>query len=315
MGKVLLFGEAMGLFIAQEQGELEEIVNFKKSVAGAELNVAIGLKRLEHDVIYISKVGEDFLGSYIKKYMQKENIDTSYIKIDKYKKTGLMFKSKVENGDPKIDYYRKDSAFSNLELNDLDNINFKEIDILHLTGIPIAISKRCREIANYLINKAKENNIYITFDTNLRLNLWENRETMIQVINDIAKECDLILPGINEGKILTGYDSVEKIANFYEKLGVKEIIIKDGKNGAYIKTKNNSFYEKGFYVEKVIDTVGAGDGFAAGIISGKLEKLNERDCLIRANAIGAMQVQVVSDNEGLPNKDELNKFISENYKI
>lgn len=315
MGKVLLFGEAMGLFIAQEQGNLEEIINFKKSVAGAELNVAIALKRLEHDVIYISKLGEDFLGNYIKKYMEKENLDTSYIKFDKYKKTGLMFKSKVENGDPKIDYYRKDSAFSNIELDDLYNINFKEIDILHLTGIPIAISENSRKIVYYLINKAKENNIYITFDPNLRLNLWESKEVMIQVINNIAKECDLILPGINEAKILTELDSIEEIFEFYKNLGVKEIVIKDGAKGAYIKTKNNSFYEKGFYVENVMDTVGAGDGFAAGIISGKLEKLNEKNCLIRANAIGAMQVQVISDNEELPNREKLNKFITENYKI
>lgn len=314
MGKVLLFGEAMGLFIAQEQGSLEEIINFKKSVAGAELNVAIGLKRLGHDVMYISKVGEDFLGNYIKKYMEKENIYTSYIKFDKYKKTGLMFKSKVENGDPKTEYYRKNSAFSNIELNDLDNIDFKEIDILHLTGIPLAISENCRKIVYYLINKAKENKVYITFDPNLRIDLWKNTETMISIINDIAKECDLILPGINEGKILTGRDSIEEIFKFYEELGVKEIVIKDGKEGAYIKIKNNCFYEKGFNVKEVIDTVGAGDGFAIGIISSKLEGLDEKSCLIRANAIGAMQVQVVGDNEGLPDRDKLNKFITENYK-
>lgn len=314
MGKVLLFGESMGLFIAQEQGELDEITRFKKSVAGAELNVAIALKRLGHNVSYITKLGDDFLGKYIKKIIVKEGIDTKFIKFDKEKKTGLMFKSKVENGDPKIAYYRMDSAFSNIGINDLNNINFKELDILHLTGIPLAISENCRKIACFLIKKAKENKVYITFDPNIRIDLWENRETMIKVINNIAKECDLILPGIMEGKLLTGCSSIEDIAKFYQNLGVKEIIIKDGGNGAYVKTSNNDFYQKGFYVEKVIDTVGAGDGFAAGIISGKLEGLTIKECIIRANAIGAMQVQVVSDNEGLPNRNELNNFIKKNYE-
>ena len=54
----------------------------------------------------------------------------------------------------------------------------------------------------------------------------------------------------------------------------------------------------------MIDTVGAGDGFAAGIISGHLEALCSKDMLIRANAIGAIQVQTLGDNEGLPNIEE-----------
>ena len=101
----------------------------------------------------------------------------------------------------------------------------------------------------------------------------------------------------------------EKIADFYQNLGIKEVIIKNGSKGAYIRSGNESFEQPGFKVEKVVDTVGAGDGFAAGVLSGKLEGLSIRECAIRGNAIGAIQVTYSSDNEGLPTQDELKKFI------
>ena len=132
---------------------------------------------------------------------------------------------------------------------------------------------------------------------------------MVSVINDLAKKCDLILPGVAEGLVLTGSGDVEKIADFYQNLGIKEVIIKNGSKGAYIRSGNESFEQPGFKVEKVVDTVGAGDGFAAGVLSGKLEGLSIRECAIRGNAIGAIQVTYSSDNEGLPTQDELKKFI------
>ena len=159
------------------------------------------------------------------------------------------------------------------------------------------------------MKEQKKKGVYVTFDPNLRPALWESEEVMVNVLNDLAKKCDLILPGVAEGLILTGSGDVEKIADFYQNLGIKEVIIKNGSKGAYIRSGNNSFEQPGFKVEKVVDTVGAGDGFAVGVLSGKLEGLSIKECAIRGNAIGAIQVTYSSDNEGLPTQDELKKFI------
>ena len=86
----------------------------------------------------------------------------------------------------------------------------------------------------------------------------------------MAKYCNMFLPGNNEGKILMGSDDPEKIAVYYHQLGCDELRIKLGSQGAYYSSKNETLTVPGFNVKKVIDTVGAGDGFAAGIISGHL---------------------------------------------
>ena len=65
MSRVILVGEPMALFIAEEQGTLDKVTTFKRSAAGAEMNVAIGLKRLEHEVCYITKLGRDPFGKYL----------------------------------------------------------------------------------------------------------------------------------------------------------------------------------------------------------------------------------------------------------
>lgn len=125
----------------------------------------------------------------------------------------------------------------------------------------------------------------------------------------MAKFCDMILPGINEGEILMGSKEPRQIADYFINLGVKEVVIKLGKEGTYYQNNQTSQIVSGFKVEKVVDTVGAGDGFAVGIISARLEGLNYEEMLIRANAIGALQVQTLGDNEGLPTPQILKDYI------
>ena len=110
--------------------------------------------------------------------------------------------------------------------------------------------------------------------------------------------------------ILCGTKNFDKIAEFYQKHGVKTVIVKDGPGGAYVNHNGESVYISGFKVDQVVDTVGAGDGFAVGVISGILGGKDIRQTIIDANAIGAMQVMNISDNEGLPTRKELDDFIS-----
>lgn len=309
---VILVGEAMGVFAANEYGPLLETKDFSRGVAGAELNVGIGLSRLDFKVSLLTKLGRDPFGSYIYNYLTQEKIDTRYVTFDDKHKTGLMLKSKVTTGDPQTYYYRENSAFSKLSTEIIKNtIDFKTIRLLHVTGIPSALNKTTRNAILSLIKEAKKAGTFITFDPNLRLELWEDEKTMIQTMNELAKYANVILPGIEEGKILTGLSTAEEIADFYLNLGVDSVVIKTGKDGAFIKEKNQaSDYVPGFKVDKVVDTVGAGDGFAVGIISGYLDHLSLKDSAERANAIGSIQVQNQSDNEGLPRRKELTKYIS-----
>lgn len=314
MKDVVLIGEAMGLFAANEYGELLEGKSYSRGVAGAEVNVGIGLSRLGFDVSFLTKLGTDSFGEYIYDYLQKENIGTDYVTFDEEHNTGLMLKSKINDGDPQTSYYRKGSAFSTFSIEDVINkINFNDVRLLHVTGIPPALNEVTRGAVYYLMAQAKEAGTFITFDPNLRPSLWKDEKMMIRVMNDLAKYANVILPGIAEGEILTGSSDKEEIADFYLDLGVDYVVIKTGKEGAFTKSKDKSTMQvPGFKVEHVIDTVGAGDGFAVGIISGYLDGLNLQEAAERANAIGSIQVQNQSDNEGLPDRKELTKYLKEN---
>ena len=315
MNEVILFGEPMAMFTAEVEGNLDEVDKFSKSLAGAEVNVCTGLTRLGHKVSYVTKLGNEPMGQYVKKFLDREGIGTEFIEFDKIYKTALMLKSKVVKGDPATAYYRKGSAFSHMSVEDINKIDLKGVRLVHVTGIAPALSISCREATYRLIERAKENNIYVTFDPNLRPALWESQEIMVKVINDLASKSDMVLPGTNEGLILTGSEDPEKIADFYQNLGVKDVIVKLGGDGAYVREGAKSFVQSGFKVETVIDTVGAGDGFAVGVISGKLEGLTIKDSVIRGNAIGAIQVTFVSDNEGLPTRKELDSYLEKSASL
>ncbi|GEQ32483.1 hypothetical protein B795N_03650 [Marinilactibacillus psychrotolerans] len=93
------------------------------------------------------------------------------------------------------------------------------------------------------------------------------------------------------------------------------MITKSGSQGAYVTEKSKETINvSGFKVEKVIDTVGAGDGFAVGILHAYLEGLNWKEAATYANAIGSLQVQHAGDNEGLPTKEVLNQYVEQNKK-
>lgn len=315
MAKVILFGEPMALLIADTVGPLEDVEHFTRAMSGAEVNVAIGLTRLGHNVEYLTKLGDDPFGHYIEKSLIKNKIGTSLISYDSIYRTGIQLKNRVTDGsDPQAPYYRKGSAASHITKEDIDKINLNGIDLIHITGIPPAISQSARKATFRLAERAKENNIFLTFDPNLRPALWEDKETMVEVLNQLSEYADLILPGEEEGEILAGTTDNKEIANFYHNLGVKIVIVKNGSEGAYYSDGNDSCQVSGFKVDKVVDTVGAGDGFAVGVISGIIEGKNLFESVKRGNAIGAIQVTNLSDNEGLPDKEELTLFMMQEKK-
>lgn len=315
MAKVILFGEPMALLIADTVGPLEDVEHFTRAMSGAEVNVAIGLTRLGHNVEYLTKLGDDPFGHYIEKSLIKNKIGTSLISYDSIYRTGIQLKNRVTDGsDPQAPYYRKGSAASHITKEDIDKINLNGIDLIHITGIPPAISQSARKATFRLAERAKENNIFLTFDPNLRPALWEDKKTMVEVLNQLSEYADLILPGEEEGEILAGTTDNKEIANFYHNLGVNIVIVKNGPEGAYYCDGNDSCQVSGFKVDKVVDTVGAGDGFAVGVISGIIEGKNLFESVKRGNAIGAIQVTNLSDNEGLPDKEELTLFIMQEKK-
>lgn len=306
---LILAGEPMGLLIAQSEGSLDSVSGYDLAVAGAEFNVAVGVARLGHRVTYMTKLGKDPFGQRIIHVLNENKIGNEFVAWSDTKKTGFMLKSRVSQGDPDIFYFRAGSAASTLSVEDVEKIRFDEYSHIHLTGILPALSESTRAAVNLMFDKARQAGLLITFDPNLRPQLWPSQDVMIQSINDMASKADIVLPGTAEGKILMGSDDPKKINAFYRNLGAKAVITKVGSQGAYVTTATEEYLVPGFKVDKVVDTVGAGDGFAAGVITALMEGLPLKEAVRRGNAIGAIQVTSRGDNEGLPYPDQLKAFM------
>lgn len=302
------FGESMVLFNPDSTGPLRYVHNFNKSIAGAESNVAIALARLGHEVGWFSKLGDDEFGRYIKAVIRGEGVDVSRVIIDFESSTGLLFKERFAHVNPNVYYYRKNSAASNMESKDLDLNYIKSAKILHVTGITLALSKTARETVYKAIEIAKANNVLVSFDPNIRLKLW-NIEEAKPVIMDVVKMADIVFPGKEEGQLLLGTDEPKEIGRYLLNMGCKIVATKLGKEGCYIASREREELVAGYIVEKPEDTVGAGDGFAAGFLSGILRDLNLRECGQLANAVGAMATLVRGDMEGFPTLQQVKKYM------
>lgn len=315
MSEVITIGEPLVVFCSTEPDiSLKEAVNFKRVVGGAELNVAIGLNRLGHTVKYISQIGRDPQGDFIEDQINKQKLDSSVLKKTSLFITGYQMKQLVTEGDPKVFNFRKSSAASHMTPDILKRVDLTNAKFGHLTGIFPALSDSSLETSIFFAKQMNKRKITLTFDPNLRPRLWKNETYMVKTINKLAKYADIMLPGIKEGKILTGLDSPQDIADYYlQNPQTKAVFVKLGPDGAYVKTKtNDERVVQGFKVAKVVDTVGAGDGFALGVISALLEGKSYFEAANRGNAIGALQVQTHGDNDGYPNRGELGKFYEKN---
>jgi 2-dehydro-3-deoxygluconokinase len=303
---VVTFGEMMQMFVAETPGPLEQVMRFAKRTAGAETNFAIGMARLGLRVGWASRLGTDSMGRYLLAEMQREGVDCSKVVCDAGQRTGFQFKGRVTDGsDPPVEYHRKGSAASQMGPADVDEAWLRSARHLHATGVFPAISASARAAAQKTLDVVRAAGGTISFDPNLRPSLWASAEEMRREINVLACQADWVLPGLEEGRFLTGEATPEGIARHYRQRGARLVTVKLGPEGAYYDGLNGCGWIPGFVVPEVVDTVGAGDGFAVGVVSALLEGRGVADAVRRGAWIGARAVQVPGDTEGLPTRAEL----------
>ncbi|MFB5675924.1 sugar kinase [Paenibacillus terreus] len=305
---VVSVGETMVLFTPETTGQMRYAKQFSSRIAGAETNTLIGLAKLGHQAGWISRVGKDEFGSSILSFVRGEGVDVSRVKQTTGASTGIFFKEIVSEKNVRIHYYRKDSAASLLAPQDIDEDYIAQSKYLYITGITPALSESCRDMTFYAMDVAKKNGVQIVFDPNVRRKLWDDelaRKTLLR----IAEKSDIILPGISEGEFLFNVNHHKEIAQLFHQLGAKVVVVKLGEQGAYYSANNESGHIEAVRIEHVVDPVGAGDGFAAGLLSGLLDDLEMKQAVARACTVGAMVTTVNGDVEGLPDRDALESFI------
>ncbi|TYC21065.1 sugar kinase [Micromonospora sp. MP36] len=309
---VVTLGEALGSLLATQVGPLDDATHFERRLAGSEVNTAIALARLGHRVGYLGTVGDDLFGKAARARFEAENVDTTMLTTSRDAATGLQIKERVVGRDPTYVYYRQGSAGSKLAAAPDVLEYLTAARHLHVTGIPLAISPSARHCAFKAVETARNNGLPVSFDPNLRPVLWPDHKEMVDVVNALAIQCDWVLPGHREGTVLTGSSEPEGIAQFYLSRGVRGVVIKLGSRGALLYTANAVWRCPPFAVE-VVDTLGAGDGFAAGFISALIDGEPAERALERACAVGAIATTSEGDCDGMPIRAELADFMAAHH--
>ena len=302
MAEILTIGETMAVMAPSGSGKLGGDLSFSLKIAGAESNTAIGVCRLGHTAAWISSVGDDELGRYVTEEVSKEGVDVSYVKTDTSHRTGLMIKEFI--GDKtNVYYYRENSAASHISPEDIPFCKLEDTKILHLTGITPTLSKSCRLAVLELMRWASERGVLISFDPNIRRKIWGEVD-YIPLLREMLSFSDIALLGLSEAKEIYGTDEISRIASSLLDEGVSYAVIKDGKNGAYAISSHEFIFVPPYPCTPV-DSVGAGDGFNAGFLSGILEGRSLAESARMGALVGAMATESVGDVNGYPTREEL----------
>ena len=302
--QVLTAGETMALMDPSDDGAPVLGSRFVVRVAGAETNYGIGLSRLGVGVRWISKVGDDPWGEMVASAVGGEGIDLAYLQREPDAPTGLFFKWRSA-GKSHVLYYRKGSAASRLRATDAPDGVFEGIVHLHLTGITMAISSSAAELVVDLARRASQRSITVSFDPNFRPSLWSSPQAALDAQLPLLRYVDWYLCGLEEGHLLFGTDNERQLGAEINKAGAGNVAVRVGERGALVRDGADAVIVPPLQLEKVLDEVGAGDGFAAGFPYGLLRGWAPPHCARAGNLIAAAALRGTGDWETLPRLEEV----------
>ena len=299
--RVTTLGEALVVMDPLSGGPLRHVNTFEKHLGGAEFNVAVGLSRLGHGVGWAGGLGDDEFGEEILAFARGEGVDVSRAGLDPDAPTGLYFKEWRALGQLRVHYYRAGSAASRMRFDGLDVEYLLSGEVLHLTGITAALSDSCHDLIDRLISAANERGVTISFDLNVRRTLLAGRDPR-GLLGPLAARADLLFLSEDEAELLFGGGDPGRVREARQDIRAATVVV-HGADGAFA-VEEAGVSEMASYPVDVVDTVGAGDAFVAGFLSGRLRGWSTEECLDLANACGACAVTVPGDLKGLPSESE-----------
>jgi 2-dehydro-3-deoxygluconokinase len=299
-GRLVTLGETLGVLRALEVGPLRFAGDLRLGVAGAESNVAIGVRRLGHEAAWIGRVGDDEIGAMVVERLRAEGVDVSGVSVDAAA-TGLMLKERRMADLVRVHYYRAGSAGSRLSGSDVPEALVGGADHLHVTGITPMLSDSCGEAVGRAVAIARGAGLTISLDVNHRSALG-SAERLRGCLGPLLGDVDVLFGGEDELLMLTGASGKE--AALAELSGIGEVVVKRGGRGASVYAAG-SVLHRGAVPVSVVDTVGAGDAFVAGYLAGLLDGSPVEERLRLGVLTGAFAVTVPDDWTGLPRREEL----------
>lgn len=301
MNKVWVLGDAVVDVIPNAQGQ--EV----KYAGGAPANVAVAIARLGNCAAFIGRVGDDEHGHFMQETLNRERVDTRYMRLDNEQRTSTV-KVELNNGERSFRFTVIPSADQFLTPQDLPQFRAKQW--LHCCSIALA-REPSRSTTLTAIKNIKQQGGFVCFDPNLREEVWENPEEIRGVIMATLGYADVVKFSDDELLWLTQTDSIEAGMSVIRDLKLPLVIITQGAKGALVYIQGES---QGSFAGKPvqpIDTTGAGDAFVGGLLAAlaSTDDWLSKKCIIdavqQANTCGRLTTTQMGAMSALPTYEQL----------
>ena len=285
-----------------------ELADPKLFCGGTAANVAYGLSKLENQVYFFGSVGNDIHGKFIIDDMNNSDVNIDHLDIIETESTAMVIGVVDQQSERNLFVWPPSSAaHSKFELSEKDIDKLVKSDWLHVSGISLREDPICSSMLQAM-KICHERDITVSFDLNLRIELWGMSEKFKNIIFRAISYSKYIFGSLSEeySHLFTGDALENQINNKANK--EKTFIVRDGVNGSICYSDNNIIKTPAFII-KPIDSVGAGDAFNSGFIHSIINYQDLDTALVNANAVAAYKIQ----GEGarhLPDRLQLVEFIN-----
>ena len=269
---------------------------------GDSQNVAIAAARQGASSGYLTSLGQDWMGDAFLELWKAEGVDASQVSRHPTAPTGVSFVTHSEAGH-KFDYLRKNSAASLMRPESLPVGYIAGARFFHLSAIGQAISESARDTSDAAIAAARAAGVKISYDTNLRLRLWD-LDTARRVIDATIARCDIALPSLDDSQQLTGLSDPGAIVDFYLGLGAPLVALKMAGEGCLIATAGKRIRLVGHPVTPV-DATGAGDTFDGAFLARLLAGDDLESAGRYANVAAALSTEGYGAVAPIPRRPEV----------
>ena len=264
MGKLISMGDCIIDFLPAAPGSM----TYTAKTGGAPVNVCAAVAKLGKKACFLGKLAGDAFGRFLLNELQTFGIDTSLTVMDKKCKTGLAFVTLSRNGDREFFFYRDMPADANLSPDEVKEEMFSRGDVLHFCSVSLPESPT-RHAIKRAAGYAREKGALVSFDVNVRLNLWQDENALKRAIAEFLPLADIVKVTDDELEFITGLsDEKEGIKRLFgQATNAKVVFVTRGANGSavYDRALNGRSYAA--YPAEVADTTGAGDCFIGSIIA------------------------------------------------
>lgn len=310
MGRPVIYavGRAIVDLYAEETGvPLPEAASFRRYAGGSSANTAVGLARLGVEVGLIARVGTDPMGQFLHQQLRSEGVDTAMLAQDAERPTGMAFAALFPPDDSEVWFCPRPNANANLCPQDLDPEQIRAARALVIAGTALA-SETSRQTVALLLDIARQDHIRVVFDVDWRPMFWERPDEAPAVYGDALAHADVVLANEPELALVGGTSDMTVAAHRVLALGAAEVVAKRGAGGSWFFDGRDAIHVPAYEVA-VVNTLGAGDGFAAGYVYGLQMGWEAHQRLEFASATGAIVVSRHSCSDAMPRRVEVQEFL------